>query len=170
MAKNDPYVAEYREETLKLPLFITLVAAGLVAVPLAVWMFRINEEGFRSTDVTKYRALVETVSGDADAVSAMLHRDEQTLVEMKTAAPVVTLIVPEVVIVEKKENTPLNANLEGIYWSPSNPLVGIDGETYQVGDLVQGYKIIEIGKTSVRFKGPDGKTIVKDFYGDLFKK
>lgn len=167
-------VPEYREEDIRIPVMVTIVVLLVVAAPLVSWILKINKEGIRSTDITKYNNLIETVAGDVKTVDAMLRNDAAELAAITSTrkAPSVTLIVPEVVIVEERANkrteaSPLKIHLEGIYWSPANPLVGIGGETYRVGDVIQGYEIVKIGKTSVQFQHGDGTIVVKDMYENL---
>jgi hypothetical protein len=109
-------------------------------------------------------------------VDALLRNDAEELEAMRQAqqSQVVTLIVPEVVIVEEKKNpekiSPLKVNLDGIYWNAKNPLISIGDETYRVGDVIQGYEIVRINKTTVQFRAPDGSLIVKDMYENLLNK
>jgi hypothetical protein len=162
--------AEYREESAKLPLVIAVLAVLLVAAPFIATILRINDEGAQAAVVTKYNGLIEIVTSDLGAADSMLH--EQDRVNAGRQGGVVKLIVPEVVLIDEKSlnpdaDDPLNIELDAIYWSPANPIVGINGETYHVGEKVQGYEIIEIGKTSVRFKSKQGNIVVKDFYENL---
>ncbi len=165
--------SEYREETAKLPVAITVAAVLLVGIPLAVWIFRIDEAGKISADISKYETLVQTVDGDVQTVDAILDKDAEAI-NAADKKRTVTLIVPEIVIVEDRKNgsekqSSLNIALDGIYWNPDSPLATIDGETYREGDTIQGYTIIEIGKRSVRFKGKDGTIVEKDMYEDLLR-
>lgn len=166
---------DYREESIKLPAAMAVVAMLLVGIPLATWIYRIDAAGKKLADVSKYEVLVEGVNGDVQTVNAVLSNDARLLEGInRDEAKKVTLIVPEVVIVENrkdqpKEQSPLKADLDGIYWNPANPLVTIDGETYRIGDIVQGYEIIEINKRSVRFKGQDGTVVEKDIYEGLLQ-
>ena len=48
-----------------------------------------------------------------------------------------------------------------IYWSPVDPLATINDENYRVGDTVNGHTIIEIRKTEVVFRDPQGEEVVK---------
>lgn len=57
--------------------------------------------------------------------------------------------------------------LSAIYWNPSDPLVTINDENYRVGDIVNGYKILEIRKTEVLFINSQGEKSVKQFYDYL---
>lgn len=173
--KKKDLSADYREETVKIPLLVTFVVLLLICAPLLWMILKINEEGAKSTSVAKYNALVEIVNFDVDTVDTMLSADS-SLNDLSSdgKAPVVTLIVPEVMLVDESSlssgaMTPLNIQLDAIYWSPANPIVGIGEETYRVGDSLQGYEIIEIGKTKVRFRARDGSIVVKDFYENLLQ-
>ncbi|VGO17543.1 hypothetical protein PDESU_06140 [Pontiella desulfatans] len=170
------FVDDYREESTRIPLVITLLLLLLTAAPMSYWIFRINQVGTVSTDVSNYDVLVNAVANNVKTVDAMLNNDAEALaaINANSKKQVVTLIVPEVVIVEDrgmepKEQRALEIELEGIYWSPANPLVGINGETYRMGDSIQGYEIVRIGKTAVQFQGADGNIVVMDMYENLLK-
>lgn len=166
----------YREETAKVPVAITLLTLILVAAPLVYWIYHINREGAKANDVSQYNVLVQAVANNVRTVDAMLRNDAEELAAINASAkkPVVTLIVPEVVIVEEQKvsgkQAPLKVKLDGISWTKTNPVAIIDGETYFVGDTVQGYEIVRIGKTSVQFQATDGTIVVMDMYEDLLKK
>jgi len=165
----------YHEETVKVPLAITCFILVLVAAPLVYWIVHINQEGAKATDVSQYNVLVQAVENNVRSVDAMLRNDADELAAINASAkkPVVTLVVPEVVIVEEKtepgKQPPLTAELDGISWTKAKPLAIIDGETYQVGESVQGYEIVRIGKTAVQLQGADGTIVVMDMYEDLLK-
>lgn len=166
----------YREESVRAPVLITLLVLVLAAAPLVWWIFRINEEGRKSTDISKYNVLVNVVADNVKTVDALLRNDAEELAAIRSAAkqPVVKLIVPDVVIVEEKQqrpdaSKPLKVSIDGIYWSSANPLAGINGETYRVGDTIQGYEIVQIDKTSIRFQAADGTIVVMDIYDDLLQ-
>ncbi|NNJ69984.1 MAG: hypothetical protein HKP10_01695 [Kiritimatiellales bacterium] len=173
-SKTTDIQAEYREETIKVPAIITVVILLLVAVPLIYGIFQINKEGLRQTDVTQYTTLAATVSGNIQAVEDMLRNDATALAAIQTVQKntSVRFIGPEDADEEIENLTfvgqsPLNVELEGIYWSPAKPLVGIGGETYRIGDSIQGYEIYKISKTRVYFRGQTGDTVIKDMYGDI---
>ncbi len=165
----------YREETIRIPVLITILAVALITVPLVMWILKINNEGTRSANVARFDSLIASVNKDVRTVRALLGNDAAELAAMRDArnAAVVTLIVPEVVIVEENSRDqnikPLQVEMDGIYWSPSKPLVSLNGDTYRVGDIIQGYEIISIGKTAVHFQAADGTEVVKDMYDDLLK-
>jgi hypothetical protein len=164
----------YKEESVKIPVAIAVLLVILISVPMVLWILKINDEGTRSADVTSYETLIRKVNQDVRTVRAYMSNDAAELESIRNSQKnmVVTLIVPEVVIIdEKKEQTiqPLKADLDGIYWSPSNPLVSINDETYRIGDIIQGYEIIKIDKTVVHFQASDGTIVLKDMYGDLLK-
>lgn len=167
--------AAYKEETVKVPAAIALLLIILITVPLILWILRINDDGTRSANVSNYEALIEKVGTDVKTVEALLRDDADELESILNARKkrVVTLIVPDVVIVEEEQETSsdqaLKASVDGIYWSASNPLVSINGETYRQGEIIQGYKILKVGKTIVDFEGPDGTIVTIDMYGDLLK-
>lgn len=171
---NESLSEKYHEETLAIPVVVTIVVLLLLALPLVYRISVINAEGSKANDISKYSALVKLVDADIQTVDAMLRNDTAALAAINAShTPQVTLIIPEVVVVEtkSKEGDPevLKVEMEGIYWSPTNPLVGINGETYAVGDSVQGHKIIKISKTTVEFRSKNGTTVVKDMYEDLLK-
>lgn len=169
-AANSKRDAEYREESTKVPVFMMVVVLVLVSAPLVWAISSINTAGSKAADVSKYNTLVQTVGTDLKTVQTML-ADGAAGVDIQDRT--VTLIVPELVIVDEAKPgdalAPLKIELKGIYWSPTRPLADIDGETYYVGDSIQGYKIIKIGKTAVHFKAKDGRIVVKDFYEDLLQ-
>ncbi|MDF7808433.1 hypothetical protein P4E94_13345 [Pontiellaceae bacterium B12219] len=164
----------YKEESIKIPAGVTVVLLVLICIPLLLWILRINEEGARATNTAKYDAMVAKVQNDAQTVDALLRNDAAELEAMRAAKEAVTLIVPEIVIVEEKKEPEkigaLKVNIDGIYWSPKNPLVSIGDETYRIGDVVQGYEIVRINKTTVHFQAPDGTLVVQDMYEDLLHK
>ncbi|MDF7799997.1 hypothetical protein P4C99_11025 [Pontiellaceae bacterium B1224] len=174
--KHISVMPEYKEESVKIPVAITMVLLLLVCTPLVLWIIKINDEGSRATDISQYNALVSKVNNDVRTVDAILRNDAEELEAIRSAqrTQVVTLIVPEVVIIEERAGAakakPLNISLDGIYWSPNNPLVSIGDETYRIGDVLQGYEIIGINKTTVQFQAADGTLIVKDMYEDLLMK
>ncbi|MDH3981998.1 MAG: hypothetical protein OES84_03760, partial [Kiritimatiellaceae bacterium] len=158
----DP-MAEYREESIKVPVVVTVVVVLLIVAPLIYWILQINAFGIRAADTTKYDALVQVVDSDVQTVDAMLRNDTAELEAILAArkTPVVTLVVPEIVIVDEKTSdpnrtAPLKGELEGIYWSAERPLVGIAGDIYRVGDKVQGYEVVQISKRSAQFRAEDG--------------
>ena len=160
---------EYREESPKLPVVVLVATLVLVAAPLVWAILKIDAEGSKAADISKYTALIQTVGTDVGTVKAMLSSGS---VDLDAKERKVTLIVPELVLVDEAKPadslSPLKINMKGIYWNPTNPLVDIDNETYYVGDEIQGYTIVKIDKTAVHFKGKDGKIVVKDFYENLF--
>lgn len=166
--------AEYCEETVKVPLLTMVVVVLLISAPLVWMIMRINEAGTRATSVSEYSALVEIVNYDVTEVSSMLSGNSEVVVKLDQGKPVVTLVVPELVLIDEgniapQANLPLDVQLDAIYWHSVNPIVGIGKETYQIGDSFQGYEIVKIGKTDVHFKGKNGKIVVKDFYENLFQ-
>lgn len=166
----------YSEESVKRPALITLAVLVLLTIPLGLWILSINKEGAQSNDVGRYVALMEEVSIDVKTVAALSMNDTDTLAAIDAFRnnQSVTLIVPEIVIVEEEKTpnviSPLNIELSGIYWSPNNPLAGINGETYGVGEQIQGYEITRIEKTTVHFKANDGSIVVKDMDEILLEK
>jgi len=173
--KQIKIAAPYKEESVKIPSMITLIIVALFSIPLVMWIIKINDEGTRAANVARYNTLISTVDQDARTVRALLDNDADELAAIRDArdSATVTLIVPEVVIVEEKTDgqqvMPLTVTLDGVYWSPKNPLASIDGETYRVGDIIQGYEIVSIGKTSVQFQSSSGIIVVKDLYEGLLK-
>lgn len=176
-AQKQDLMTNYREEGVRGALIITAVILLIIALPLGLWIVKVNKEGIAAADVTRFNALVKLVDTDVQSVGAMLRNDTEALDAMKASRkkPVITLVVPEILIVENERNNssgpnPLTVELEGIYWSPRNPLVGIDGETYKIGDVIDGYEIVRITKTGVQFQSEDGNIVVRDMYENLLEK
>jgi len=148
-----------------------LICVILVSSPL-IWLIRqIEEEGFKKADTTRYSAMASAILNDVNIVRSLLNNEvvEESVLTGITASPVVTLITPDVAPTNMEEavqqnNTKFNVTLKFISWTPHNPLVNIDGETYRVGDKVQGHTIKEIRKTEVVFLSPMGDTVIKYFY------
>ncbi|MDF7824474.1 hypothetical protein P4B35_10660 [Pontiellaceae bacterium B12227] len=166
----------YREETIRLPAVLTLLLVALIAAPLVYWMVQINREGTRTSNVSQYTVLVDALDSNVKTVDAMLRNDTEELAAALEASrnDIVTMIVPEIIIIEDEPEPSapketFDVKLDGIYWSPSNPLVGLSGETYRVGDRVQGYEIIQIGKSKVRLHGPDDEIVIMDMNEKLRK-
>jgi len=166
----------YHEESIRIPAVITVVILLLIGIPMALWIYRIDKTGEKATNISKYETLVTSVDSDVQVVNAVLDNDATELEAINAArsAGTVRLIVPEVVIVEQRDNSskvnsPLDIEMDGIYWSPANPLMTIGGETYREGDTIQGYIIVDIGKRSATFKGKDGSLIEKDIYENLLQ-
>ena len=168
--QNSDVIPEYREESAKIPFVVMVLLVLLIGGSLGWMIFRIDTEGSLAVNVSKYNMLIQTVSSDMQDISTILKDDS---VDMEERKHTVTLIVPEVVLVDERKPeegpAPLKVDLKGIYWSPSNPLVDIDNETYYVGDVIQGYTIVKISKTAVHFKAKDGTLVVKDFYENLLQ-
>lgn len=169
-------VVAYREQSIHFPIAVMVVALLLVCAPSLFWIHRVNVQGNSENSVVHYHALLDLVATDILAVDALMRDDASALAALDATrkAPVVRLIVPDVVIVEEKkvpekEVSPLRSVLEAIYWNKTNPLATLDGETYRVGDSLQGYEIVAINKSTVLFKGGDGKVVVKDIDEDLRK-
>ncbi len=161
----------YREESVGIPVLSTVLVLVLVAAPLFWTLVRINRDGVKSTDISRYEGLAQAATLTVQTVDAMLRNDEAELAAIRAgqSPDKVTLIIPEIEIKEiaPHNKTKLDVGLINIYWDVANPLVGIEGDTYGVGDKVQGYEIINILKTKVYFRGPDGKTVIKDINEDL---
>jgi len=120
--------AVYAEESPRLPALFALALALLVAAPLAHWIVRVNRQGARDTNLAAYRQLVQAMQTDAAEVDAILHNDDEALAALGASRkPVVTLIVPEVVIVdepkpsEPAEAEPFKAEINVYTTTPPNP-------------------------------------------------
>ncbi|QBG46123.1 hypothetical protein EGM51_01355 [Verrucomicrobia bacterium S94] len=168
-----PENAPYKEETIKVPVVLAVLLVVLIAVPLVLWIIRINEAGTRAASGARYDALIAEVNQGIRTVNAFLTDNEEELAAIRAARErsVVTLVVPEVVMMEEQQNRtipPLDVELKGIYWRAREPLAGINGELYGVGDVIQGYEIVQIDELSVRFRGPDGTLVVKEIYDGPF--
>lgn len=161
-----PMEAVYCEETVRVPFVVMLLLVVLVVVPSGWLIRRGNAVGARSVDVAEGKALARSVVGNLKALDSLLAGNGDQM----GPSEVVTLIVPEILIVDasppaQPEKAALSVEIKGIYWHPTRPLVDIGGETFSVGDEVaNGYVIVKIGKTAVHFKGKDGKITVKDMY------
>jgi len=167
-------LTDYCEESIKIPALITIVLLAIICIPLTIRIYRIDAAGKMSTDISKYQELVEVVGGDLQMVSSIVNNDSKELAALNAAraAGTVRLIVPEVVIVERRsadsqKRSTLNIDIDGIYWSAANPLVTINGETYHEGDTIQNYTITKIDKRSIRFEDQNGTVIEKDIYENL---
>lgn len=164
----------YHEESIKVPVIITVVVLLLTSLPLTSWILNINREGTLAADVTNYQELIRRAADDVRVVDILMRNDNEALALIRQSSQIldVDVIAPSVTITAKPKQkdrmaVQLNVKLEGIYWSAANPLVGINGETYGVGDVIQDHTIIEIGKTAVMFEGGDGIIIEKNIYEDL---
>ncbi|MBN2161378.1 MAG: hypothetical protein JXR25_00325 [Pontiellaceae bacterium] len=171
-AKDAPADLRYEEVSLKLPLIILVLSLVLTGGPLAWGLVKVNEDGEASIGVSKYLTLADGAAKNIALVKNALQGRKE---ESQQVKDVVTLVVPEVVIVEAEKTEvkgpkPLDVEIHGIYFSRNMPLVDLDGQTYRVGDSVQGYRITKISETSVHFIGPDNKAVVRDMYEDLFVK
>jgi len=166
--------AAYRELPVGPPAAAAALVLLLLCAPSLFWMHRTNAQNARGNDVADFHALRDAVGADIRTVDALLRDDAAALAALEAArkAPVVRLITPEVVVIEEKrpvEPPSLKGKLEAIYWSPANPLATIDGETYRVGDTLQGFEIVAIEKSTVHLKGGDGKVVVKDIDEEIRK-
>ena len=175
-AKEVDLSAEYHEETVHVPVIITILVILLIAIPFSLWIYNIDEAGKLSSNVSEFELMAATIDSDVKSVTKILRTDarEMQALDATRKAGTVRLIIPEVVIVENRKTNSdadgeLNIEIDGIYWSPANPLVTIGGETYRVGDMIQGHEIVKIGKRSVTFKRKDGKLVEKDIYEDLLQ-
>ena len=169
----NPLQLEYREESVKPAMITALVAVLVIALPLGWMIHKIDDAGVRATDISEYNDLATLVEGNVRIIRKTLADDvvdERELAGV-VAAPMVTLITPEIVptdMGEAQNNTnELNVKLKAIYWNPRDPLVTIGSENYRIGDKVNGFKIKEIRKTEVVFMSPLGDTVVKYFYDYL---
>lgn len=164
----------YREESVKLPALIALVVLGVIAGPLVYWIFQINAAGEVASNTTHFNELVSAVNRDVRRVDTLFRNDAASLaaIDLSREEIMVMLEVPEAVEIEPEPMAPaapLSITLSGIYWNPESPLAGIDNETYGVGEVVKGYEIVRIEKTTVRFRASDGTIVEKDLYEDLLR-
>ena len=167
----------YAEESVKPAILAMLVLLVLLAAPLGWFIHKIGSEGFRAADTTSYSTLVEKVDMHVGKIQRLLRQEAMDEVALKASIPpMVKLITPDIMQTNLEETVNqgspgLNVELTGIYWSP-NPLssiVTLGGESYRVGERINGYKIVEIRKTEVVFKDPWGEPVVKYFYDYLGK-
>ncbi len=164
----------YCEESAKFAIWVTVIAVGLVATPLALANRKIDEEGSKAADISKYTKIVKVVDENVQFVKEVLKKGivkEDVLRAGGISSKGTTLITPPVVPtnISEASNDPnaLNIVLSAIYWNPTEPLVTIDDENYYVGDKVKGFTILEIRKTEVVFRSPMGEKVVKYFYDYL---
>jgi hypothetical protein len=168
--KGENIDSAYREETVTSSIYVLLVALVVVAAPLGWLTHRIGAEGLKAADVSRYSSLTVQVAQKVKVAQAMLEQesmDEAVVAEI--VAPSVRLITPDIAPtnieeVAMQDPEKLDIELNAIYWSPRDPLVTIDDESYRVGDKIKGYTIVEIRKTEVIFKSPLGETVIKYFY------
>jgi hypothetical protein len=165
---------EYTEIQVKPAIYFALLVVVLVAAPLLWWNHKTGAEGLVVADTSNYAALARQVSLDVRTVQGILNNEvvDKRVLRGLGAAPVVTLITPEIMPTNLDEaatlgNRKFNIELSGIYWIPADPIVTIDGENYKTGDLVQGHRIVEIRQTEVVFEDPLGEKVVKYFYDFL---
>jgi hypothetical protein len=164
---------EYREVPVKPSVYTMLAVVVIMAVPLSWLNLRIGKEGLKFADTSRYSELVAVVNHDMQTVRTMIvdaRVDERSL--KGSLAPTVTLITPDILptnqdLAAARESSKLNIELNGIYWSPVDPIVTINNENYYEGDQIQGYRILDIQKTKVIFEDPMGETVIKDFYDYL---
>jgi hypothetical protein len=164
---------EYREESVKPAIIAAFVAVLVIALPMGWMIHEIGDEGVRASDISHYNSLATQVDGNVSVIRKILASDAVSERELAgvTAAPMVTLITPDIVPTNLNEasqsKNELKVTLKAIYWNPHDPLVTIDNENYRIGDKVDGFKIKEIRKTEVVFMSPMGDTVVKYFYDYL---
>jgi hypothetical protein len=53
--------------------------------------------------------------------------------------------------------------IEGIIWTPENPLAIINGETVSVGGAVKNYRVAAITKTTIEVEGPNNTRHTLEF-------
>ena len=63
----------------------------------------------------------------------------------------------EVIVEEPVDAPPAMPKLAGIMWTPQNPFAFIEGETVSVGEMVTGYKVLEITRHTVTVESPEGR-------------
>lgn len=167
--------SDYREVPVKPSIYTMLAVVTAVAAPLGWLNLKISAEGSRGADISRYSDLVAVVNRDVDTVQRMLDHEHIDEKELKNSlAPVPTLITPDILPTnideaEMQTASSLNIEMNGIYWSPTDPIVTINNENYHVGDRIQNHLIIEIRKTEVVFEDPMGEKVVKYFYDYLNK-
>lgn len=167
----------YAEESAKPAIYAMLALLILVVVPFGYLIRQIGVEGAKNADTSRYTSIAGTVQEKIQNVKTVLQRvftDDTLLAETKAIPLSVTLITPDIAPTNREEavqnkNRKFDINLKFISWTPHNPLVNIDGETYREGDTVKGHEIIEIRKTEVVFKSPTGEQVIKYFYEYLGK-
>jgi hypothetical protein len=160
---------EYREEPVKPAVYAMLAVMVAVVVPLGMLNQKIGAEGFIAADTSQYENLARTVSRDVDTVKRMLLNEEveeSRLVGLRTTP---MLIIPDIMPTNMDEavaqgSKKFKVELSGIYWSPTDPIVTIEGENYHTGDMIKKHRIIEIRETEVVFEDPAGEPVVIYFY------
>jgi len=170
-----PRLKDYHEERFVFPIGITLFVVILLGVLLGLWGRWDDQAVMMQADLAEYEFVEQSVSVDLQSIQSMRQHDASTIEDIHAAmrGQPVTLVIPDVVIVEKSATgaspSPLTVEVDGIFWNQENPLVTLGGETFRVGDLVQEYEIVRIGKTAVFFRDRDGNTVEKDIYENLLK-
>ena len=164
----------YREESLGPPLLTLVVLLASIATPLVLAVLRIEANGKKGADITKYHALVQQVGSNVRSIDRLLASEAAGMTAIAEARknPKVQLIVPDVVIVDEQESpngNRLNVGMKGIYWHPVNPLVDIGDKTYRVGDVYEKHTIVKITRRTVHFEDRFGNIVVKDFYENLLE-
>jgi len=165
----------YREESPKTAIMITVFSVILVGAPLAYANKKIDDQGSRAADTSRYAKLTSKIEQNVGYVKEVLGKGVvREAILSKTgilANRGTTLITPNIVPTNLSEATKnqndLDVVLSAIYWSAADPLVTIDDENYHVGDKVNGFTILEIRKTEVVFRSPAGEKVVKYFYDYL---
>ncbi len=175
LKESEPLVGTYREESPKTAVFATVAAVILIGTPLSMANKKIETEGARTADISRYSKLAQKIDDNVGIVKDVLDKgvvDEKILATGGiVASKGTTLITPRVMPTNVNESTDdpnvLNVNLSAIFWNQSDPIVTIDNENYHVGELIKGFKILEIRKTEVLFRSPTGDKVVKYFYDYL---
>jgi len=169
-----PLSETYREESTKPAVIIMIAAVLLVGTPLALANKRIEDDGQRAADVSRFAQLANKLT---DSVTLVFNTHKKATVSDSTLkdngmlgrkGP--TLITPDIKPTEMNESRDPNAldlKVSAIYWNPHSPLVTIDGENYREGQKVKGFTILKIGKTEVLFRNPAGENVKKNFYDYL---
>ena len=167
-------VQEYQEESVKPALIAMIVAVVVVTLPLGWMIHKIGDEGFSSTEISKYTGLAMLVDRNVMNVHKILENDvvDEDILSGVSVAPMVTLITPNIGPTNMGESAgqsgkQLKVKLKAIYWNPRDPLVTIGDDNYRVGEKIQGFTITEIRKTEVVFRSPLGDTVIKYFYDYL---
>lgn len=166
----------YREESPRMAVVVTVLAVVLIGAPLALANKKIDDEGARAADISKYSKLVQAVDNNVQMVQNVLEKGvvkESVLAAGTLLSKGTTLITPHIVPTNLNESTrdpnDLDIKLSAIYWNPKDPLVTINGDNLHVGDRIKGFTILEIRKTEVVFRSPTGEKVVKYFYDYLDK-
>lgn len=152
----------YREAWVRSTLVPIGVALLVVAVPLGWLNWRIHLEGSNVSDFSRYELLIESVVRDVELLNRMQGSETVDELELLASSTPGSEIVSATAKSEPEDRSaevpkqPLRFVVNGIYWQANKPVATINGETCMVGDVVLGFRVVEIHRTRVVLQGPGG--------------